>query len=351
MSDSDNDFDDIEAGLTSVKLGFAEKGVLQSDLSVHGNHIGGPPVWIENKAPAPTLLNCKVCDKTLELLAQLSCPLPDKDYDRVLYILTCIDPNCRRKEGSVRAIRGIESNEKVRQRIAKEIEESRPENSLVPENPKIYDSLFSSGSSQTVSNPFGDISLTFQTKSELSATNPPTDKMRSSKINVRRTQGKFLCKSLTVEEEYLELPNNEKQLKDMEIEQMDSDADLGQGAGKSSEISSARELEARTDSAFAHFVEIVESNPEQVLRYERGLKPLLYSEKDGVAQKLKNLESKTLEVQLMPHLISELETQDMILDGMEWGSIFVATDKQDSLPKLDDRGIGYIEEWVAVQWE
>lgn len=356
MSDSDNDFDGVEAGLTTVLLGFAEREATQSDLSVHGNHVGGPPVWFEDSAPPQALLNCKVCDKKLELLAQLSCPLPDKYYDRVLYILTCTDPSCRRKEGSVRAIRGIESNEKVRQRIAKEIEESKPENSLVPEQPKIGDSLFATASStQISSNPFEDANMALQPKPEPSVSNNSNNILHSSKRNVRIAKGEFICKSLTVEDEYLELPDPEKQLKGIKIEYTEPDSEAGEGdgngAGKASESLSAKELETRSDPAFAHFVDIVESNPEQVLRYERGLKPLLYSEKDGVSQKLKELNSKILELQLMPHLIAEVETQDMILEGMEWGSIFVATDKQDSLPQLNDKGIGYVEEWVAVQWE
>lgn len=52
----------------------------------------------------------------------------------------------------------------------------------------------------------------------------------------------------------------------------------------------------------------------------------------------------------MPYAISMLEKEEAGLDGMEWGTIIVATCV--CVPKvLDANQVGYVEEWVGVQWE
>ena len=52
----------------------------------------------------------------------------------------------------------------------------------------------------------------------------------------------------------------------------------------------------------------------------------------------------------MPHAITMLERDDVGLDGMEWGTIIVASCT--CVPRwVDEDGVGYVEEWVGVQWE
>ncbi|ODQ64420.1 hypothetical protein NADFUDRAFT_47607, partial [Nadsonia fulvescens var. elongata DSM 6958] len=106
-------------------------------------------------------------------------------------------------------------------------------------------------------------------------------------------------------------------------------------------------------------------NPEQIIRYEFEGKPLLYSNGDKVAKRYLahatpdiplcplSREQRVYELQLMPHAIEYLEAgEDISLNkGMEWGTIIVATSRADAMPELDERGIGYTEEWVDVQWE
>lgn len=360
MSDYEDDYDsDIEAGLTSVLLGYSGNDAGKSDLSVLGNHIGGSPVWFRNTPPPSQLLECIVCQKQTDLLCQLSCPLPEKDYDRSIYVFACADPNCRRKEGSVIAIRGIESNDEVKARIEAEGDEEAVENNVGPKEGTLGNSLFMGKSENaeegetTSSNPFA--SANPFASSNIESAEAPSKSSKSKKKNKNKkkqaVQGKYPCKLLEVEEEYLERKSTEELLKGVKIEEA-GDENTGSNAGASNaESSDLRALEANTDPAFIHFVEIVECNPDQVLRYERGLKPLIYSTTDGVAAKLNELKSHTLEVQLMPHLISELETPEMIAEGMEWGAIYVATDANDKLPTLNEHGVGYEKEWVVVQWE
>ena len=120
------------------------------------------------------------------------------------------------------------------------------------------------------------------------------------------------------------------------------------------------------DTAFQSFADRVGQNPEQVLRYERGGTPLLYSHDDAVAKTLLaegkfsarrlpacagcSKRERLFEFQLMPHAITVLEGDSPGLDGMEWGTIVVATCI--CPPKIRDaNGVGWVEEWVGVQWE
>jgi pre-rRNA-processing protein TSR4 len=58
------------------------------------------------------------------------------------------------------------------------------------------------------------------------------------------------------------------------------------------------------------------------------------------------------EVQLTPHAITELEAEEMSLDGMEWGTIIMGVCSKDCKPSDVAEGqVGYVEEWIGVQWE
>lgn len=132
------------------------------------------------------------------------------------------------------------------------------------------------------------------------------------------------------------------------------------------------------DQTFQNFTRILSYNPQQVVRYEPGGSPILYSSKDKVSRifysdngKFKdrsewNIPSpaynpsgcRRFEMQLMPKMIIDLESdivdvQKILQNGMEWGTIIVATDSEDFVPLnwLDDNGVAYLEEWCGVQWE
>ena len=53
---------------------------------------------------------------------------------------------------------------------------------------------------------------------------------------------------------------------------------------------------------------------------------------------------------MTPHAITELEAENMSLDGMDWGSIIVGTCTADCQDRHGN-GTSYMEEWVGVQWE
>lgn len=155
---------------------------------------------------------------------------------------------------------------------------------------------------------------------------------------------------------------------------LDVDADGGGVDKDNKEV-----FESSMDKTFQKFADRVGENPEQVLRYEFKGKPLLYSDTDAVGKMLaphadgaaSNAKVKTtggngngmprcqncgaervFEVQLTPHLITELEAEELSIDGMEWGTIILGVCSKDCKPNDVAEGeVGYLEEWVGVQWE
>ncbi|QPG76185.1 hypothetical protein FOA43_003571 [Brettanomyces nanus] len=135
-------------------------------------------------------------------------------------------------------------------------------------------------------------------------------------------------------------------------------------------------IKSLDDTTFQHFTDIISYNPTQVYRYKLNGFPLLYNTKDDVSKvfydengKLRDEKdfalprpgyhpngSRRFELQLMPQAIIDLESDDSIdilKDGMEWGTILVATDSDDFIPDtyFDENYVAYVEEWCGVQWE
>lgn len=159
---------------------------------------------------------------------------------------------------------------------------------------------------------------------------------------------------------------------------MDIDTE-GSGTGGGKEDKEV--FESSIDKTFQKFADRLGQNPEQVLRYEFKGKPLLYSDADAVGKLLaphsENASSsnakvtttssrsgaalprcqncgadRVFEVQLTPHAITELEAHEMSIDGMEWGTIILGVCSKDCKPgDVAEGEVGYVEEWVGVQWE
>ena len=134
-------------------------------------------------------------------------------------------------------------------------------------------------------------------------------------------------------------------------------------------------FESSMDKQFQKFADRMAQNPEQIIRYELGGTPLLYSTTDSVGKLLSPPNSgakvsvgsggasriprcgncggeRIFEVQLTPHAITVLEEQELSLEGMEWGTIIMGVCGKDCVPRgVEEGSVGYAEEWVGVQWE
>lgn len=172
-----------------------------------------------------------------------------------------------------------------------------------------------------------------------------------------------------------EPPSTLDTLKDTEMDDAGASGSIGKEEEK-------QLFESSMDKTFQRFADRLAQNPEQVLRYEFGGQPLLYSSTDAIGKMLDphyysgNSGSKVtsgkeettasgmprcqncgaervFELQLVPYAITVLEeNEDVGLDGMDWGTVILGVCSKDCMPRDTREGeIGYLEEWVGVQWE
>ncbi|KAF1920464.1 programmed cell death protein 2 [Ampelomyces quisqualis] len=421
--DSDSSDDGGEYTETNVLLGYATGDATGDAVS----HLGGAPSWLDDKTPpSGASAKCKVCNGLLSLLLQLDGDLPQQfpGHERRLYIWTCRRKTCRRKEGSIRALRGVRIAKGASNRAQTKAEKPQ----IAPEDkpqPKIGESLFGvkNGSSTTApanpfSNPFSSHTAGKAPANPFSSapapcdpgaaplpsvqvTGPETADVDSSKLSetfaakVRLSSPAseqpprphepwpadpsfpegFPRYQLEAEYETLDAPSA-PQIPDHARMDIDTEGSGGGGGKEDKEV-----YESSIDKTFQKFADRLGQNPEQVLRYEFRGKPLLYSDTDAVGKLLaphsENASSSTakvttassrtgsglprcqtcgadrvFEAQLTPHAITELEAQDMSVDGMEWGTIIVGVCSKDCKPAdVSEAEVGYVEEWVGVQWE
>lgn len=164
---------------------------------------------------------------------------------------------------------------------------------------------------------------------------------------------------------------------------MDLDGPSGSGSGKgtSGEEEDNQLYASEHDQAFQHLADTLSQNPEQVLRYDFGGSPLLYSRSDSVGPIFTGAKHdsalghskvtttgppasriprcgrcgslRVFELQLMPHAIEELEGDEdlatLLDEGMEWGTVIVGVCSKDC--GSGDGSLDYVDEWVGVQWE
>jgi pre-rRNA-processing protein TSR4 len=352
----------------------------------------------------------------LSLLLQLNGDLPDwfPGHERRLYVLGCRRKACRRKEGSVRAIRVVRVSE-VEDKTKEEQKVDKTENKMPDVNlgeklfgvqsptPAQANPLASSkaiaganpfaatGSSSP--NPFSTaaqpeasaapskttpdgLAETFAQKARISASpsKSPMDSAKAPPEPWPSDPKPYANFHLDADKEYLDPTfGSDEAHPQTRVET--------NGEGSSSSAQEDKVLfESAMDKTFQRFADRLAQNPEQVLRYEFAGQPLLYSKTDAVGKvlapametkvqtaSLKGATSgsqmkiprcpncgagRVFESQLSPHAITELEADEVAIDGMEWGTIIVGVCSDDCPEKGTAKGdAGYLEEWVGVQWE
>ncbi|KAK6582648.1 hypothetical protein PZA11_005056 [Diplocarpon coronariae] len=389
---------------TNVLLGYASREASDDTIS----YLGGRPSWLDPATPpSAALAKCRVCSDLMVLLLQLNGDLPEifPGHERRLYVLTCRRKTCRRKEGSVRVLRGIRVSEaaknKKRNTKPAETRPAKPAINLgealfggppVPSSRPGSTNPFSTSSSPASSNPFADSGAPVSVPASQTPPAPP-----SAAADLPKTFASALSLSNDTAQSgpppppepwppECELPTAYPlhYLVDADYETLDRvedrpvptptmDVDEGGGSGNQKEDGDV--YESTLDKTFQRFADRLAQNPEQVIRYEFKGQPLLYSKDDAVGKLLagsgrENVKvrlasatgnhvprcvncgaGRVFEVQLTPHAITELEREETSIDGMEWGTILVAVCEEDCQQNGVSDGVGYVEEWVGVQWE
>jgi pre-rRNA-processing protein TSR4 len=321
------------------------------------------------------------------LLLQLNAELPEKlpGHERNIYLFACRKKACRRKDGSVRGIRTTRitktsTTSQTAKTAEKETREAKPkprsdigeslfgvQSSKSPPAANVFAAPGSQttnpfskpGSSQA--NPFASTSSLAAKpaqKSDIAADLPQTfaDKARIAASNDPKPQPPTVSETWPEQSAfpepfpayYIEADKEYLDSSPQDVPQAVRITDLETEAGNEPEDKSA--FESTMDKAFQKFADRLAQNPEQVLRYDHGGQPLLYSKKDAVGKVWPRLPrcgkcgaERVFELQLTPHAITELEADDMSLDGMDWGTIILAVCGNDCA--------GSNEEWLGVQWE
>lgn len=300
--------------------------------------------WLDpSKPPSAALARCRVCKDLMVLLLQLNAELPDRfpRHERRLYVFSCRRKSCRRKEGSIRAIRGIRVSEDALAATGTTTKEKPPAAEAAPapsaKSLGLGEALFGVAKTSTSAggNPFATGAVNpFAPKSSSSsagAVNPfasaaakpapePTKEEKEAdkeqeadkklpetfaqKLSLNNDQAVSLGPAPPPEPWPLESeqppPFPIRWLSDAEYETldpnppalpaqatnvsaMDIDSETS-GGGSSKEDKEV--FESTMDSVFQKFADRVGQNPDQCIRYEFAGSPLLYSKNDAVGKLL-----------------------------------------------------------------
>ena len=337
----------------------------------------------------------------MALILQLNAELPEKfpGHDRRLYVFACKKAGCRRKDGSIRAIRGTRKwGDDVAMDMTTETKEVKQEPAKPkPNAPALGNALFGAkplGAGASSANPFSSNANPFSTSGSSSnpfSTSSPQSPFSTTKSSAEEKPAtdpaqplaKTFAETLSLnaeptappppaeawpEESAQPEPYPTLYLADAEFETLDptptkipdnvriEDTDAPEPSALDREA-----FESTMDAAFQKFADRMAQNPDQVIRYEFGGTALLYSKTDAVGDKLTKSTmpgcpncggKRTFEVQLTPNAIAELEADDLSLEGMEWGTIIVGVCGKNCVPRhVEKDEAGYLEEWTGVQWE
>ena len=347
----------------------------------------------------------------MSLLLQLNGELPDKfpGHERRLFLFGCRKPKCRRKAGSIRGLRSVrvskEAAEKARTeaeatRKAAEEKRKREEEAAAEKakQPGLGETLFgtkgpgggvganpfavgggnanpfSSGGGLVAANPFSSAPKEVATPADVEKAAAELPKTFAETLSLNNPQAQKPQSPPSPPEPWpTEVPGAYPTLYlvDVDYETLDPtpttiptnarmEIDSSEGGGASA--SAKDDFESAMDATFQKFADRMAQNPEQVIRYEFAGAPLLYSKDDEVAKILGGRigmprckgcgGERTFELQLTPHAITELEEDDMSLEGMDWGTIIMGVCAKDCQAYgVEDGEVGYLEEWVGVQWE
>ncbi|QUC17140.1 uncharacterized protein UV8b_01381 [Ustilaginoidea virens] len=405
MASYDSDSSDGEFTETNVLLGYASTDAEDETIS----RLGGTPEWLDaDKPPSAALARCKACNDLMVLLLQLNTELPEKfpGHDRRLYVFVCRRETCRRKAGSIRALRGVRIWDKD-VLATTSIHAAPKEEELEPKSQgaALGDALFGKGpggSSSSGGNLFSGNANPFSTGSGTSMTNPFSTSSAQSPLSSQPQQdppahaepkekpatspglSKTFAETLSLDttsakppqpyEPWPDALSRPKPYPTLYLAEADyetleptsakipANARIEEADAPETVSSLDKEaFESSMDATFQKFADRLAQNPDQVIRYEFGGTPLLYSKTDVVGEMLSRGSipgcpncggRRTFEVQLTPNAIAVLEADDLGLEGMEWGTIVVGVCDKDCAPRhVEKDEPGYLEEWAGVQWE
>ena len=356
---------------------------------------------------------CKVCQNGLILLLQLYANLPEHfpNHERRLYVFGCRRKACQRKAGCIRAFRNVKylPARRMNQTVASHHDTGSPCQRMN----QLGNAIFGTQSilEQTRdANPFAIGLKPLKAETSLSPdfieripafeydAQPMTDKIDVPQILLQHSSRDDSFQHSVRDSDHQTPSSDPRHVIQGEIalpkpfplyyleadfETIDHSTIASTSLGVTDlgpSLDDSETFESTLDKVFQRFADRLAQNPLQVLRYEFSGIPILYSDKDDVGRRLtgvsalqdndtasydptrirhsldipacENCGSKRIfEMQLTPYAISLLEANEIGLDGMEWGTIIVGVCESDCIRQILNETVGYLEEWVGVQWE
>ncbi|XP_041769954.1 programmed cell death protein 2 [Anopheles merus] len=339
--------------VTSVDLGFlepCEPWLLTNKF--FRSKVGGKPAWLELKhLPKPDDLLCGQCNEPLGFLCQVYAPVEanENSFHRTLYVFVCLTAACNQspepEAGTIKVLRSQlpRRNEYYEYDPPDETKESPAIKSPVPlcvvcgcRGPKLCSRCkavnYCSAAHQRLDWKAVHKSVCC---SEEGSTVPAcaTSSIQFPEFEIITEEEEYEPKAKLSEEE-----NAKRQLAELERLKQEGKA------GALDELSEA-ELDQYSsdqveDKTFDKFKERISADPEQVLRYERGGKPLWLSPK--LPQTIPPCGwcagRRVFEFQIMPQLLNSLNSEQL-----DWGTLVCYTCEA----SCDVQG--YAEEYIFRQ--
>ncbi|XP_051854168.1 programmed cell death protein 2 [Antechinus flavipes] len=338
----------------TVELGFAVEAPgwrLQSEQ--FPSKVGGRPAWLsECDLPGPAELACPLCSRPLAFLLQLYAPLPDRAdaFHRSLFVFCCREPPCC---AALRVFRNQLPRKNDHYSYEPPSEEPPDEKDDSPSvqlrsgvhlcrvcgclGPKVcskcHKAHYCSKDHQT---------LDWKLAHKQSCTT-------SDNLNSAVPDHKFLFPEyeIVIETEELE-PDDVSDCIPQDLEKCEDSELIGtMDEALEAELDSIAKHESREDEIFQKFKTQIALEPDQILRYGRGIDPIWISgENIPQEQDIPNCPCgarRIFEFQVMPQLLNYLKA-DRLGRSIDWGTLAVFTCVENC-----NLGTKYTEEFIWKQ--
>ncbi|KAJ2843383.1 hypothetical protein IWW36_005582 [Coemansia brasiliensis] len=319
-----------------IALGYSDGDIGADSIDAFTSKLGGRPQWLDETAPIPaqSLAVCSQCSSAMVLLTQTYAPLDSSPYDRVLYIWACSRRACAGKPGAATVIRAHLLNIDYAKQLVKQNQKTVHKKPI---------SLFGSGQFGSASgdSKVPDFGSVWRTNSDQVSGAQGSNSLFSGPLFGKQQKPKeqqetaLAVEVLSVDLERASISNDTLRIEwDSDVEsapaqylvfeteelasdkhirekykaqieealEMAAESTKCKGKSRSRQVDHSNgdgmewneERYERTtlpqgiDSAFAQFAQIVGQNPEQVMRYQFGGIPLLYTRQDEIAKMLSN---------------------------------------------------------------
>ncbi|XP_031567317.1 programmed cell death protein 2-like [Actinia tenebrosa] len=365
---------------SEVELGFVEKPENSITLSspFFPSKVGGKPSWLDlENLPPLQLLSCKSCKKQMVFLLQVYAPVHEDErcFHRTVFVFCCKDGKCHKKDSSEAflALRNqLPRKNKFYSSTAPPIFVEGETVTL-----KTLDSRFRPRNFACLCETCGCLGdkkcsqchavsyccrdhQVFDWKAgHRKKCSKLAEELASGKVKVDM-QSKSTNKLLFPEFEIITEPepseveseerSEKERMKDFEkITKKLDQVDLGGQDDKELEkLAMAGKEDILADKQFRVFKKRITRQPDQMLRYQRGAKPLFVSKQhqpsNELIPKCSCGANRQFEFQIMPQLLNHLGV-DSVEESIDWGTILIYT----CTKNCESDTVAYHEEFVWKQ--